>query len=576
MVERRTVRRARVLLLACLAVAMVLPGAGAALAQEPGGGVPVGGVEGVPIPALTWEPCGEAGAECTTATVPRNYLDLSDGTLELAIARRPADDQAGKIGSLFVNFGGPGGPAVPAIMSGGVFPLFPDEVLARFDVIGVDPRGVGASTPVTCWSSERELAIWRAGQPSFPVTRAEEALVAVKNRTYAQRCEERNGDLLEHVSTAAFARDLDVLREAVGDDELTYFGLSYGTDLGAVYANLFPERARALVLDGVLDPVDFNEGPRGTISSARIESDEGAYATLLEFLRLCGENAPACPFADGSDLLGKYDELARRLQDQPVTLVDPEGGRVRVDYAAMVNFTRGTLYDAPAFPLLGAVLQELWVATESAAPEDAGGAYARLRERFEDARSEIQAARGFQVEGGVQGPEGFDAVACAETDNPRANQFRWGTVGRQRDAVAPYFGRAWTWATGACAFWPAVAVDQYDGPWTAVTANPVLVVGSLFDPSTNYTSAVKLDGLLPNSALLTLDGYGHTARGSSCIDAALARYLVDLTTPAPGTVCRQDLGPFDPIPAAQADEAAAGSAAALRAAIASGAAPPRD
>lgn len=566
--KREIARRVPGLLLVCLAAALLLPGAGIALAQEPPGETPPGGVEGVAIPELAWAPCGEAGAECTTATVPRNYLDLSAGTLDLAIARRPAGDQANKLGSLFVNFGGPGGPAVEIVRDFGQFVL-PAEVLERFDLVGVDPRGIGASTPVTCWGSEEELASWREGQPAFPVTPVEEVLVAFKNRDYAARCEARNGDLLEHVSTAAFARDLDVLREAVGDEQLTYVGFSYGTDLGAVYANLFPARSRALVLDGVLDPVDFNSGPRGTISSARIESDEGAYASLIEFLRLCGENAGACPFADGSDLQAKYATLTQRLREEPVTLVDPELGEIVVDYSTLISLTRGALYDAPAFPLLGAVLQEVWTATAApAAAEPAGEAYGRLRERFEDARS-----RGFQPTSGVQGPEGFDAVTCAETDNPR-NPFRWGMVGRQRDAVAPYFGRSWTFQTDPCAFWPAVAADRYDGPWTATTVNPVLVVGTLFDPATNYTSAVKLDGLLPNSALLTLDGYGHTAKGSSCIDAALSRYLIDVQTPAAGAVCRQDLGPFDPLPAEQAEQAAVDSAIALTSAIATGSAPP--
>lgn len=557
--SRRSWGAARALLVCCLVAALTLPAAGVAGAQADD--VPPGGVPGVPVPVLTWEPCGE-NAELATAEIPVDYFDASLGTLELAVARRPADDRENRIGSLFVNFGGPGGPAIGAVCSVGDL-LFPAEVLERFDIVGVDPRGIGASTPVTCWDSFEEIDEFYAGQPPFPVTRLEETLVILKNRQLAARCEARNGDLLDHVSTTAFARDLDVLRAAVGDEQFTYVGYSYGTDLGAVYANLFPGRVRALVLDAVLDPVDFNTGPPRTISSARIESDEGAYATLLEFFRTCREAAgEACAFSSSEgDPQAKYEELADALLEEPLLLEAPEGP-VEVTYALLVQFTLGSLYSPYVWPDFAALLQELYDALPAGAGP--GDAYARFRRHIEEARSRFQPP---QEEGeGVQGPEGFLAVTCAETDNPRF-PYRWGTVGRQRDRVAPYFGRAWTWVTGPCAQWPGRATDRYTGPWTAATANPVLIVGERFDPATNYASAIKLEGLLPNSTLLTLDGYGHTAQNSTCIDEAVTTYLLTVTTPPPATVCQQDSGPFDPLIAADSGRALVEESVAVNAAM---------
>jgi pimeloyl-ACP methyl ester carboxylesterase len=371
------------------------------------------------------------------------------------------------------------------------------------------------------------------------------------------RCGAANGGLLDHVSTTEVARDLDVLRAAVGDEKMTFVGYSYGTYLGSVYANLFPQRVRAQVLDAVLDPVDFTNGPRSSISSARIESDEGAYATLLQFFRTCADAGERCAFSAG-DPQAKYEELAARLRETPVTLETPEGP-VTVTYALLVNATLGTLYSPVAWPDFAAALQELYDALPAGA--GTGTAYARMQARLEDARTRFAADDDY-----VNGAEGFLAVACGDTDNPR-NPLRWPTTARARDQVAPYFGSPWTWVTSPCATWPGRAEDRYTGPWTARTANPVLIVGERFDPATNYEAAQKLNNLLPNSTLLTLDGYGHTAQLSTCADTAVTTYLVSGATPPAGTVCRQDVGPFDPLPATLAVEEVEAEAARALAAV---------
>lgn len=324
------------------------------------------------VPELVWTDCG-AGAQCSTAQVPRNYLDLAATSLELAIARRPASDPAQRIGSLFVNFGGPGVPAYDLVAESAA-DLFGPEVLARFDIVGVDPRGIGRSTPVECYDTLEEQFELLAGLAPFPVTRVEEARRIRAGVELGRACEDKAGGLLDVVSTTAFARDLDVLRAAVGDEQITYVGYSYGTYLGSVYANLFPGRVRAAVLDGVLDPVDYTSGPRGTVFTARLEGEQGAYAALLQFFRTCeAAGEQACLFAQGGDAQAKYDELAAALRSRPIELEGPEGP-VSVTYAVLVQGTMATLSAPASWAGYAAALQELYAAIPAG-----GGEGSRLR-----------------------------------------------------------------------------------------------------------------------------------------------------------------------------------------------------
>jgi pimeloyl-ACP methyl ester carboxylesterase len=197
------------------------------------------------VPALTWSDCG-GGFQCATATVPLDYPRPQDGTISLALIRLPATDQVHRIGSLLTNPGGPGGSGVAFIRAVGT--TFPAAIRARFDIIGFDPRGVGASTPVRCFDSvaaqQAFLSPIHGKFGLFPVGAQEERAYRQAYRQFDQQCAQRNARLLPHVSTANVARDMDLLRQAVGDAKLSYFGLSYGTYLGATYANLFPNRFR--------------------------------------------------------------------------------------------------------------------------------------------------------------------------------------------------------------------------------------------------------------------------------------------------------------------------------------------
>ena len=337
------------------------------------------------------------------------------------------------------------------------------------------------------------------------------------------------------MSTANVARDLDLLRRAVGDAKLTYAGYSYGSYLGSTYANLFPGKVRALVVDGVLDPVAWSTGrgdqARTLPFSTRLRSAKGAYETLLQFLELCDAGGPNCAFSEGNPVR-RFDRLAKRLLREPVEFPDGEGGTFLVTYNELIGATRGVLYDPVSWPDWAVVLQQLW---ELTSPATAAASLNAVQARL---------GVGFQQEDYPNFVEGFPGVACSETHNP-SNVGAWARAARAQDRQFPYFGRPWTWFTSICQPWPGWDKDHYDGPWNRTTANPVLVVGNLFDPATPYHGAVTVDRLLPRSRLLTLAGWGHTSLGvSSCVDAYVSRYFLTTRVPPRGTVCEPDVVPF--------------------------------
>jgi pimeloyl-ACP methyl ester carboxylesterase len=533
------------------ALCLVLLAAGALAAPAAGAPVTAGaitGTNGAPVPALDWGVCPAATpeeaealreVECATAEVPLSYRDPHGQSVEVAVGRLPALDPERRIGSLFWNPGGPGG-------SGRIPPVFTQGLRERFDLVGFDPRGVGASTPITCFGTTEE-AIDLLGRP-FPITLAQEREVIAATREGTERCAERGGALLEHVSTANVARDLDLLRRAVGDEQLTYVGYSYGTHLGEVYANLFPDHVRALTLDAVIDPREWVgtsdlDDPSQPLTT-RMDNFEGAYDALESFLAECARDA-RCSFREGgADLEVKYDRLAQRLRRAPVQLVDPDSGeRFTVTYQDVVNLTLGLLYAAPLAPVLADALQDVWAATEAR-----GQGLRPRRARQAEVLREPPRRPGFQDEEPYAGLEWFPAVVCSETPNPR-NPWVWPRFARAADRQAPYFGSAWLYSVLPCATWPASDEDRYAGPWDRETA-PLLLIGNRGgDPATPYDDAQATARLLADARLLTLDSYGHGAflGRSACIDRAVERYLVDLVLPAEGTVCEPNARPFDPV-----------------------------
>jgi pimeloyl-ACP methyl ester carboxylesterase len=494
-------------------------------------------------PKISWSPCYRQSGfpfECGTLQVPLDYDGPSAATISIAVIRLPAADQANRIGSLFLNPGGPGGSGFDFALFAAPF-LYTDEVRARFDMVGFDPRGVGRSTALRCFGSPRQ---WEpAFTPfAFPRTPAEEAQVEAADRYLADACAQRGGSIMDHMSTANVARDVDRLRAAVGDRQLTYAGYSYGSFLGVTYANMFPDRVRALVVDGVLDPIAWTTGTAGqgdTVPfSTRLRSDQGAQATLNEFFRLC-DAAPAghCAFAPAS--ADRFAALAQRLRQGPIQIVIPDTGEVfELTYSDLIAFTLGTMYSSSDWQGFAEILAEV---EAQASTQQLGVALDALL-----TNTGFITKRAFPRYPNFI--EAFPGVACSDSDNPDSYQ-AWSTQGAAADEQFGYFGRLWTWVSSICAQWPGVDADRYTGPFTRHTANPVLVVGNTFDPATRYQGAVTVAGLLPNSRLLTVHGWGHVSLFlSQCADNAVASYLLTSVPPAQGTVCEQDVVPFTEAP----------------------------
>ncbi|MFC9889382.1 alpha/beta fold hydrolase [Streptomyces pilosus] len=497
------------------------------------------------VPRLDWSRCVPGSAfDCATARVPLDHDEPGGRTIELAVVRRKAADPDRRVGTLFFNPGGPGGPGTVQMPQN--YASFPQEVRERFDIVSWDPRGVGSSTAVNCFASPGEAAEWSASRPAgFPVGEAERAEYAASYEELGRRCEQRDPALLRHVSTADTARDLDLLLAAVGEDRLNYLGISYGTMLGATYANLFPGKVRAMILDSNWDPRAWtddasDEDPRLT-SFQRLGSDLGAAETLDRFLTLCGTaGTDRCAFSAGSPeaTRDKFEELMVRLRERPV-----EGWTYAGTIAAAVS---GFYVVHPGWTRLAATLQELW---QGRVP----------------APVPLPPPPAVPEPDPYLGEEQSTAVFCGDSPHPR-DPSAYHALEDLSAARAGDTGRFWVWSSAGCAGWPAVAEHRYRGPWDRPTAHPVLVVGTTHDPSTPFTGAQAMAEQLAGARLLTHRGHGHTAllNPSRCVQAYESRYLVDGTLPPPGTTCEQDTPPFGtPRPSGGVATGGGGTAGAL-------------
>ena len=489
------------------------------------------------VPRISWSPCYRDFGfpfECGTVQVPLDYNNPNGATISIAVVRLPAADPAHKIGSIFFNPGGPGGSGVDFLLFAGPY-VYTEDVRMRFDLVGFDPRGIARSTALRCFGNPRQWTGYFTPF-SFPITLEEADIWEAADRYLDDACAQRGTKIMDYMSTANTARDLDMLRQAVGDPMLTYAGYSYGTFLGVTYANLFPDKVRALVVDGVLDPIAWTTGHFGdgyTVPfSTRLHSDKGAMDTLNEFFRLCDENPGSCAFSGGA--ADRYAALAANLRAAPIQIQLPDGSVFFFTYQDLISNSLGAMYDSFSWPDFAVFLTDI----ESLAPPSQLGA--RLYAVWKDLG--FITKRGFPRYPNYV--EGFPGVACGDSDNPN-NYPAWWNAAQEEESVHGYFGPLWTYVSSICAAWPGEQYGRYTGPFTAQTANPVLVVGNFFDPATRYEGAQTVAGLLPNSRLVSLHGWGHVSLFlSQCMDQTVASYLLDGSLPPEGTVCNQDLTPF--------------------------------
>lgn len=508
-----------------------------------------------PAATIEWSSCyAQVGPdfECALVDAPLDYDEPDGEQIELAMVRLPAADQANKVGSLFLNPGGPGGSGVEFVVGGGpqLGAWLGEETSSRFDLIGIDPRGIGRSTPLQCFDTLEE-AVTTSKPGAFPEDDSELPAFEAADRALAAACAEDGGAIGEHMSTANVARDFDRVRGLLGEERMHYYGISYGSQLGTTYANMFPDRVGALVVDAVLDPVRWVNKPGRVPFSTQLRSGEGAEETMDRFLELCDAAGPErCALAP--DAADRWDALLAQLRDEPVTVVDPTTGQeLVIDYDLMVSTVMGGLYSAFNFPALAELLADL----ESQASPTETGRSARAAGLFGSGPTVSRTAGAVAEEPFPEFPEyvnaveGLPGVACLDSENPGDHD----AVDRASDRserTDGEFGPVWTWLGSTCSVWPFADEDRYTGPWTKRTAAPVLVVGSREDPATRYEGAQKVRQLLPDSALVTTDTPGHGSIGANaCAGRAVAAYLLDPSTAAQvdGLECPLEIDPFAPV-----------------------------
>jgi pimeloyl-ACP methyl ester carboxylesterase len=500
------------------------------------------GVDSVPTPKLGWYGCYEI-AECATVQLPLDYDQPKGAKTEIAVLRVKAKDQSKKIGSLFLNPGGPGGSSTEFALFAPYF--LSESLLERFDIVGVDPRGIGASANIKCFTSVKDQTeVLNLMNVPFPVTKAEEKSYIAGSKLLGKACSTTGRPLTGAASTAEVARDMDVVRRAVGDKKLNYLGFSYGSVLGQYYANMFPDRFRALVVDGVLDPRAWVGNTR-QILDERLRSSEGASKALAEILKRCDQAGETkCVFAAG-DPVKNFETITRELKKSPLQLPDGADGTIEVTYAVFISAVLGSLYGLDAGEQVTALAAEVQAAQQ--------GAPAALTARATAART-AKPGYDFPYENGF---EASSAVICTDGRHP-ADASTWPAAVDRRDRQAPHFGRSWGWIDSQCAnkTWTVQDEDAYVGPFNRKTGAPVLVVGNFWDPATAYHGAVASSRLLPNSRLLSSNNWGHTAYGSgACATGAIDAYLLTGKPPAKGTVCTDSPQPFTGALPAPGDDA---------------------
>ena len=486
-----------------------------------------------------------SGVVCATAKVPLDYDEPEGATVELFVAKHPARNPEQRIGSLFVNPGGPGPEASHLALLAEMF--YGEPVLDRFDIVAMDPRGTGLSTPVVCHPSTKTQQQQGRGFSSvIPLTSSEQAGYLNSAKDIAKGCAKEGQPLASAMSTAQVARDMDVLRRAVGDDQLSYLGQSYGSYLGQLYANMFPDRVRALAIDGVLDPVAW-AGTPGTAHepmTLRLGAAEGAWEELQAAFGWCPEGDAATCAARAAERQATFDRVVERVKQKPVPFTDPWFGEVLVGYGMFIDMVHSALYAPDAPDQVAALLEAFDSLTDpSASSTETERARVSAKDARKQAKEKQPKLRPHIMDGYDQMFMAHYVVLCTDSLNPKA-QKDWAPAIAARGQDAPHFSAMWGWRTAPCAsqFWTATDEDGWRGPFTNHTSAPVLVVGNRYDPATPYSGAVAASRLLPNSALLTVEMFGHTSYlSNACATEAIEDYLVS-GTPTATSVCAADAG----------------------------------
>ena len=454
---------------------------------------------------LKWRDC-YGNYQCSSLLVPIDYADLSVGAFSLALLRYQALDQDRRIGSLVVNPGGPGSSGVDYAYSAEY--IVSPEILERFDIVGFDPRGVGESAAIKCLNDAETDASF-AADPK-PDDEAEFALFISDARDYFAKCSE-NTENLTNYSTLNSARDLEILRSALGDEQLNFLGKSYGTYLGTLYAELFPESVGRFVLDGAVDP---NSNNREAVLGQAI----GFESALNAFISNC-LNSSSCALT--GDLQSARNQVIDLLTNTAITPLESKSGREVTEGLVLLGIA-SALYDSGSgWPVLRDAFKEATLGS--------GTSFLTLADQY----------AGRQENGKYLSNENdaLQVISCLDQNElETVSTFKKGVA--EFTDRAPIFGPYLAYAGLACRYFPNLSsVEQIE--IKSLKTKPILIVGTTRDPATPYKWAQSLAKIFEGSILITLDGDGHAGhgRGSTCVDSAVDRYLLTGATPKSELFC---------------------------------------
>jgi pimeloyl-ACP methyl ester carboxylesterase len=450
---------------------------------------------------IAWTDCG-GGFQCGNLQVPLDYSSPEARKITLALLRRPATRAANRIGSLLLNPGGPGESGID-FMRSDITSL--SNLNQRFDLVTWDPRGVAGSTPVNCVSGaqlDQYLAI-----DSVLDDPQEKQTQIQADKDFAAACQEHSGELLPFLDSGSTANDMDQIRQAVGDEKLTYLGFSYGTFIGQWYAHLFPTHIRALSLDGVVDPtVAANDSLLGQVT--------GFEKNLQAFLANCRASSD-CAYARSGDPASKLNAAMAKLDVNPLRV----GNRQLTRSLAMTGVLV-TLYSQQSWGLLDRGLTAL--------DRGDGTLLLQLADFYNQRHSDGSYDNLFN--GAYQGTYCLDFAVPTDIA-------AYDRLGQAFTQASPFFGPWSQYSNLQCAYWP-VKPKHGTEPLTVQGAPPILIVGGTNDPATPYSEAQSVNRQIPGSVLLTRQGNGHTSYdASTCSHQIEDAYLISLTLPAAGTVC---------------------------------------
>ncbi|WP_435771296.1 alpha/beta hydrolase [Nocardioides sp. SYSU DS0651] len=453
---------------------------------------------------ISWKECGDN--ECGELEVPISYEDPGEGTILLALERAKATGD--KIGSLVVNPGGPGAPGTSTVEQADSY--FAEKLRASYDIVGFDPRGTGESEPVDCLSDD-DLDEQIAADPD-PDTPQEVEEGVENSEEFWTGCEQKSGEVAAHVSTVEAARDMDVLREVLGEDKLDYLGFSYGTRLGATYAELYPDNVGRFVLDGAIDPSISSR--EGSLSQAK-----GFETALRAYVQDCVDGGSCFLGGSVEEGLATIKGLLEDIDEKPLETEDPEGRELTVGLAFYGLIT--PLYAKENWTYLDTGLKEAL---------DGDGSTLLFLSDFYGSR-----------ENGEYTDNSLEAISVINClDDP------WSITAEEVpdhfadfEKASPTFGRVFAWGLTACNGIPFTSTDEPDLEIDGSGAAPIVVIGTTRDPATPYEEAVAMAEQLESGVLVSRDGDGHTAynRGNACIDDAVHGYLIDGTVPEDGLEC---------------------------------------